>query len=46
MENVAVFVEGTNLTREKIFKYQVYMNRPSYAEINGRTVSAGIRASW
>jgi TonB-dependent receptor len=46
MENVAVFVEGTNLTREKIFKYQVYMNRPSYAEINGRTLSAGIRASW
>ncbi|MFC4763176.1 TonB-dependent receptor [Dyella koreensis] len=46
MDNVSLFFDATNLTREKVSKYQVYLNRPSYAEINGRTLSAGIRASW
>lgn len=46
MDNVSLFFDATNLTREKISKYQVYLNRPSYAEINGRTLSVGIRASW
>jgi TonB-dependent receptor len=46
MSNVSVFFDATNITREKIFRYQVYTNRPTYAEVDGRTLSAGVRASW
>ena len=36
---------GGHLLRETIFKYQVYPNRPAYAEADGGTVTLGIRGS-
>jgi TonB-dependent receptor len=43
--HVSVFVNATNLFNQTIFRYQVYANRPSYAEKDGRTFMAGVRAS-
>ncbi|HWM68726.1 MAG TPA: TonB-dependent receptor [Steroidobacteraceae bacterium] len=43
--NLSVFLTATNLLRETIFKYQVYPNRPTYAEADGGTVTLGIRGS-
>jgi len=43
--NLSVFLTATNLLRETIFKYQVYPNRPAYAEADGGTVTLGIRGS-
>ena len=43
--NFSVFLTATNLLRETIFKYQVYPNRPTYAEADGGTVTLGIRGS-
>ena len=39
------FLVSTNLLRENIFKYQVYPNRPTYAEADGGTITLGIRGS-
>ena len=39
-KHFTIFADATNL-REKIFRYQVYSNRPTYAEIDGRTFSLG-----
>lgn len=41
----SVFVNATNLFNQTIFRYQVYANRPSYAEKDGRTFTMGVRAS-
>jgi hypothetical protein len=43
--NFSLFLTATNLLRETIFQYQVYPNRPSYAEADGGTVTFGIRGS-
>jgi len=43
--NFSLFLTATNLLRENIFKYQVYPNRPAYAEADGGTVTLGIRGS-
>jgi len=43
--NLSVFLTATNLLRETIFKYQVYPNRPAYAEADGGTITLGIRGS-
>jgi iron complex outermembrane recepter protein len=43
--NLSVFLTATNLLRETIFKYQVYPNRPAYAEADGGTVTLGVRGS-
>jgi hypothetical protein len=40
-----LFLTATNLLRETIFQYQVYPNRPSYAEADGGTITFGIRGS-
>jgi iron complex outermembrane receptor protein len=45
LPNLSVFLTATNLLRETIFKYQVYTNRPAYAEADGGTVTLGIRGS-
>jgi TonB-dependent receptor len=45
-DNIALFVEGTNLTRNTAFWYQAYPNRPQYAEADGMTLTLGIRGSW
>ena len=39
------FLTATNLLRENIFKYQIYPNRPAYAEADGGTITFGIRGS-
>jgi iron complex outermembrane receptor protein len=44
-DHVSVFLDETNLTNETISQYQVFLDRESYAEDDGRTVFAGIRAS-
>jgi iron complex outermembrane receptor protein len=44
-DHVTVFLEETNLTNETISQYQVYLDRESYAEDDGRTVFMGIRAA-
>jgi len=43
--NVSVFLTATNLLRETMFKYQVYPNRPAYAEADGGIITLGIRGS-
>ena len=43
--NFSLFLTATNLLRETIFQYQVYPNRPSYAEADGGTITFGIRGS-
>lgn len=43
--HVSMFVDATNLFNQTIFRYQVYPNRPSYAEKDGRTFMVGVRAS-
>ena len=43
--NFSLFLTATNLLRENIFKYQVYPNRPTYAEADGGTITLGIRGS-
>jgi iron complex outermembrane receptor protein len=43
--NLSLFLTATNLLRENIFKYQVYPNRPTYAEADGGTITLGIRGS-
>ena len=43
--NFSLFLTATNLLRESIFQYQVYPNRPSYAEADGGTITFGIRGS-
>jgi iron complex outermembrane receptor protein len=43
--NLSLFLTATNLLRETIFKYQVYPNRPAYAEADGGTITLGIRGS-
>ena len=42
---LSLFLTATNLLRETIFKYQVYPNRPAYAEADGGTITLGIRGS-
>jgi outer membrane receptor protein involved in Fe transport len=44
-EHVSLFMDATNLTNENIYQYQVYDDRQSYAEANGRTFFLGVRAS-
>lgn len=44
--NLSAFLDVTNLTNATIFDYQVYANRPSYAEKDGRTLFVGLRDSW
>jgi iron complex outermembrane receptor protein len=44
-QNLSVFLTATNLLRATIFEYQVYPNRPAYAEADGGTVTLGIRGS-
>jgi iron complex outermembrane recepter protein len=44
-QNFSLFLTATNLLRENIFKYQVYPNRPAYAEADGGTVTLGIRGT-
>ena len=44
-QNFSLFLTATNLLREKILKYNVYPNRPAYAEADGGTVTLGIRGS-
>ena len=43
--NLSLFLTATNLLRETIFKYQVYPNRPAYAEADGGTITLGIRGT-
>jgi iron complex outermembrane receptor protein len=43
--NLSLFLTATNLLRETIFKYNVYPNRPAYAEADGGTITFGIRGS-
>jgi iron complex outermembrane receptor protein len=43
--NISLFLTATNLLRETIFQYQVYPNRPNYAEADGGTITLGIRGS-
>jgi len=43
--HISFFVDATNLTNENIYQYQVYDDRQSYAEANGRTFFVGIRGS-
>ena len=45
LPNLSVFLTATNLLRATIFEYQVYPNRPAYAEADGGTVTLGIRGS-
>ncbi|TCV94692.1 TonB-dependent receptor [Luteibacter rhizovicinus] len=45
-DHVSIFLDETNLTNETISQYQVYLDRESYAEANGRTLFMGIRGSW
>lgn len=45
-KHFTVYFDMTNLTNEKIYRYQVYLNRESYAEANGRTAYLGVRAKW
>ena len=45
LPNLSLFLTATNLLRETIFQYQVYPNRPSYAEADGGTITFGIRGS-
>lgn len=42
---LSLFLTATNLLRETIFKYQIYPNRPTYAEADGGTITLGIRGS-
>ncbi|MDQ0010394.1 TonB-dependent receptor [Luteibacter jiangsuensis] len=44
-EHVSLFMDATNLNNEKIYQYQVFDDRQSYAEANGRTFFLGVRAS-
>jgi iron complex outermembrane receptor protein len=46
LPNVSVFLTATNLLRATIFEYQVYPNRPTYAEADGGTVTLGVRGSF
>ncbi|HEX7816896.1 TonB-dependent receptor [Dyella sp.] len=45
-DHVTVFFDETNLTNETISQYQVYLDRESYAEADGRTVFLGVRGTW
>jgi TonB-dependent receptor len=45
-DNISVFVEGTNLTRETVEAYMVYENRPTFINFEGRTYTFGVRAKW
>lgn len=45
-DNLSVFVDGTNLTRETVEGYMVYLNRPTFVNFEGRTFTFGIRAKW
>ena len=45
-DHFAVFVEGTNLTREEREAFMVYENRPTYRNFEGRTYTFGVRAKW
>jgi iron complex outermembrane recepter protein len=42
---LSLFLTATNLLRETIFKYQIYPNRPTYAEADGGTITLGVRGS-
>jgi len=42
----SLFLDETNLNNETISQYQVYLDRESYAEADGRTVFTGIRGTW
>ncbi len=44
-EHVSLFMDASNLNNEKIYQYQVFDDRQSYAEANGRTFFLGVRAS-
>lgn len=45
-DNVSLFVEGTNLTREQVSVYQVYLNRPVSTTFDGRTFAVGVRGTF
>lgn len=45
-KHVSAFLNATNLNNEKIYQYQIYENRLSGAEADGRTVMAGVRLGW
>ena len=45
-KNFAVFVEGANLTNEKVLKYAYYQNQFLYAEDSGRRFKFGFRAGF
>jgi TonB-dependent receptor len=44
--NLAVFVEGVNLTNRKVLKYAFYENQFLYAEDSGRRYKIGVRAQF
>lgn len=41
--SISVFLDLTNLNNEKIYNYQVFVNRENYAEEDGRTARVGVR---
>ncbi|ULU23672.1 TonB-dependent receptor [Dyella terrae] len=45
-KNVSFYLQATNLNNEKIYQYQVYLDRESYAEADGRTIAAGVHIDW
>ncbi len=45
-KHVSVFVQGTNLTNERIHTYQIFTNMADYAESDGQTWFAGFRGHW
>jgi iron complex outermembrane receptor protein len=45
-DHVTVFLDETNLTNQTISQYQVYLDRESYAEADGKTIFLGVRGSF
>jgi len=45
-KHFSLFLNETNLMNETISQYQVYLDRESYAEADGRTLFTGIRGTW
>jgi outer membrane receptor protein involved in Fe transport len=45
-KHTSVFVQGTNLTNERIHTYQIFPNMADYAEADGQTWFAGFRGHW
>lgn len=45
-KHVSVFLTATNLTNEKISRYQVYLNQPTLAELDGGIYTLGLRLQF